>query len=247
MVNRQLHALILGLAGGALAKLAITGDSTRYVRSGLRPYLIAAAAVLAVVAIASLWQRPAPAPAGDTAGDGHGHSHGHGHGHGRFDVAWLLVIPMLTAVLLAPPALSSFSASRSGTALSAAANTTMPPLPTGDPIRISVLDYASRAVYGHGASLTGRHLTLSGFLVSAGPNGWYLTRMVITCCAADAQPIKVGLDGTIPSGLRAGNWIEVTGTYTSRIVKDTVNGEVIPYLHAATLKPIPAPEQQYVS
>lgn len=238
-MSRQLHALILGLAGGALAKLAITGDSSRYVRAGLRPYLIAAAAVLVIVAVASLWRRPTP--------DADAPDHEHGHGHGRFDVAWLLVIPMLTAVLVAPPALSSFSASRSGTALSAAANSSIPPLPAGDPVRVSVLDYASRAVYGHGTSLAGRHLTLSGFLVSGAGNGWYLTRMVITCCAADAQPIKVGLDGTIPGGLRAGNWIEVTGTYTSRTVKDSVNGEDIPYLHAATVKPIPAPEQQYVS
>jgi putative membrane protein len=244
MVSRQLHALILGLAGGALAKLAITGDSARYVRAGLRPYLIAGAIVLVGVAVASLWPRAAAQPDGD---DGHGHTHAHGHGHGRFDVAWLLVIPMVTAVLLAPPALSSFSASRSGTALSAAAGSAIPPLPAGDPVRVSVLDYASRAVYGHGTSLTGRHLTLSGFLVSGGPNGWYLTRMVITCCAADAQPIKVGLDGTVPAGLRAGAWIEVTGSYTSRIVKDTVNGEAIPFLHAATVKPIPAPDQQYVS
>ncbi|MCW2504633.1 MAG: hypothetical protein JWO79_2917 [Actinomycetia bacterium] len=244
-MSRQLHALILGLAGGALARLAITGDSSRYVRAGLRPYLIAAAAVLVIVAVASLWYRPAPQPDGDP--HEHEHAHGNGHAHGRFDVAWLLVVPMLTAVLVAPPALSSFSASRSGTALSAAANSAMPPLPAGDPVRVSVLEYASRAVYGHGTSLTGRHLTLSGFLVSGGPNGWYLTRMVITCCAADAQPIKVGLDGAIPAGLHAGNWIEATGAYTSRVVKDSVNGEDIPFLQASTVKPIPAPDQQYVS
>jgi uncharacterized repeat protein (TIGR03943 family) len=162
-------------------------------------------------------------------------------------VAWLLVVPMLTAVLVAPPALSSFSATRSGTALSAAANSDLPPLPAGDPVRVSVLDYASRAIYGHGTSLAGRHIVLSGFLVPDGSHGWYLTRMVITCCAADAQPIKAGISGALPAGLRQGDWVEVTGSYSSHVTKDPVNGEDIPFLRATDVKPIAAPQQQYVS
>jgi uncharacterized repeat protein (TIGR03943 family) len=238
-VRRELHALVLALLGGTLLRLAISGDYRRYVKIGLRPYLIAAAIVVLVVAAVSLWQSVAArrVPSG---------SDDHGHAHGRFDVAWLLVVPMLAVLLIAPPALGSFSAARSGTALTATSSQ-LGPLPDGDPVRLSVLDYASRAVYDHGRSLQGRQFTLSGFVLSGSSGGWYLTRMVITCCAADAQPIKVGLSGTVPSGLRANDWITVTGTYVDRIDKDPVNGEPIPYLTVATSAPIPAPALQYES
>jgi putative membrane protein len=253
VVRRELHALILALAGGTLLRLALTGGYTRYVKVGLRPYLIAAGAVLLLVALASLAQTlhsrhagSGPARQHDDSDDHHGHDHGHAHRRRGFDVAWLLVAPMLAILLIAPPALGSFSAARSGTALGAAQTSNLAPLPTGDPVRLSVLDYASRAVFDQGRSLTGRQITLSGFVVADGA-GWYLTRMVITCCAADAQPIKVGLAGEIPDGLHANDWIEVTGRYSSQTDKDAVNGQSIPYLAVASAKPIPAPAQQYVS
>ncbi|OLE22858.1 MAG: TIGR03943 family protein [Actinobacteria bacterium 13_1_20CM_3_71_11] len=159
-------------------------------------------------------------------------------------MAWLLVLPMLTVLLIAPPALGSFSASRSGTAL-ASSSSALGPLPEGDPVTLSVLEYASRAWYDHGHSLTGRHVALSGFVLPGDGGGWYLTRMVISCCAADAQPVKVGLSGSVPAGLKANDWIAVTGTYLERTDKDPVNGQPIPYLTVATSTPIPAPVRQY--
>ena len=154
---------------------------------------------------------------------------------------------MLVLLAVAPPALGSFSAARSGTALGAAQTSDLPALPEGDPVRLSVLDYASRAVFDHGRSLVHRQVTLSGFLLPGEGGTWYLTRMVITCCAADAQPIKVGLTGALPAGLKANDWWQVTGVYTERVDKDPVNGEAIPYLTAGSASPIPAPAQQYES
>ena len=252
-MRRDLHALVLLLVGGTLLKLAITGDYVRYVKAGLRPYLLAAGAVLVVVAVFSLLgrvRRPAAdGHAGTARGDGHddeGHGHGHGTGQGWLDVAWLLVVPMTVLLLIAPSALGSFSASRSGTALGAAQSSDFPSLPSGDPVRVSVLDYASRAVFDQGRSLTGRQVTLSGFLL-AQPGGWYLTRMVITCCAADAQPVKVGLTGSVPAGLSANDWLEVTGRYTQKVDHDGVNGETIPYLDVSSAHPVAAPKEQYDS
>lgn len=246
-MRRELHALILALLGGTLLKLALTGDYARYVKPGIRPYLLTASIVVLLVAGVTLWlavtRRTVPALPREEDDDGHGHD----HGHSRFDVAWLLVLPMLVLLLIAPPALGSYSASRSGTALGAAQTSDLPPLPDGDPVHLSVLDYASRAVFDHGRSLQGRHLTLSGFVLSGDGGTWYLTRMVITCCAADAQPIKVGLTGTVPAGLKANDWIKVTGSYVARQDKDPVNGEAIPYLTVNSSAPIPAPALQYES
>jgi putative membrane protein len=251
-VKRHLHGLILALLGGTLLKLAITGQYTRYVKAGLRPYLICAAIILLAVAVLSLWPvRRAGQLAGPHDAAGHDvHEHdddGHGHSHGRADVAWLLVIPMLAVLLIAPPALGSYSAGRSGTALGAGASSDFPPLPAGDPVRLSVLDYASRAVFDDGRSLTGRQLTLSGFLLANGKGGWYLTRMVITCCAADAQPIKVGLTGQLPGTVHANDWIQATGTFTNQRDRDPVNAQPIPYLTVSSTAPIQAPAEQYES
>ncbi|MBO0869635.1 MAG: TIGR03943 family protein [Micromonosporaceae bacterium] len=245
--------MVLLLAGGTLVKLAATGASMRYVRAGMRPVVLTAGLVLLAVAALSLAhavraRRTANAAlagelgGGDQVGE-HGDRHDHGH---RFEVAWLLVVPMLVLLLLAPQPLGSYSAARAGTALGAARSTDFVPLPAGDPIRVSLLDYAARAVFDPRA-LAGRHVVLSGFVLP-GPHGaWYLTRMVITCCAADAQPIKVGLSGTVPAGLRSNDWIEVTGGYTSRTATDEVNAETIPFIEVNTSRPIAAPSEQYVS
>ncbi len=74
MVKRELHALVLALVGGTLLKLAITGDYQRYVKVGLRPYLIVAAVVVLAVGAVSLWQAVAARRSPD---------HDHDHAHGR--------------------------------------------------------------------------------------------------------------------------------------------------------------------
>jgi uncharacterized repeat protein (TIGR03943 family) len=229
--------VILLFVGATLIKVTLTGAYLRYVRPGVRPLLIAAGAILIVLAVTSVVvRRPG-------AGTDDGHTHA-AHPRHRFDVAWLLVAPMLALLVLAPPALGGFSASRAGTAVGTVTAGDVAPLPSGDPVRISVLDYASRAVLDHGASLRDRHVTLSGFLLP-GPHGaWYLTRMVITCCAADAQPVKVGLTGHLPAP-HANDWIEVTGGYTPRTDRDEVNAETIPYLDVQAAHQIPVPVRPY--
>src|SRR3954454_18769935 len=85
-VRREFQALVLALVGGTLVKLAISGDYQRYVKVALRPYLTAAAVVVLLVAGLSLLSRR--------------RADHHGHAHGRFDVAWLLVLPMLVVLLI---------------------------------------------------------------------------------------------------------------------------------------------------
>jgi len=184
-----------------------------------------------------------------TGDAGHGDA-GHGdagHGHGEPRVGWLLLAPALALLLFAPPAIGSFQASRNGTALSSQAGSDFAPLPEGDPVQISVLDYASRAVFDQGRSIGDRRVELSGFVI-AGPNGEpYLARMIVTCCAADARPIKVGLTGEVPTNIAPDQWIAVVGTYTDRADRDTVNGETIPYLQVTSSRLVSAPNQQYES
>jgi uncharacterized repeat protein (TIGR03943 family) len=228
-MNRQVQAVVLFLVGGAVLRAGLTDLYLRYVKHGLRPLLIAAGVLLVVVAAATLWAE----------------ARRH-HDHGGPAVAWLLILPVLGLLLVAPPALGSYAAERAGTALTRTSDDFVP-LPAGDPVAITVLDYASRAVYDQGRSLDRRRVALSGFLIGAPHGGWYLTRMILTCCAADARPIKVGLAGAVPDGLREDGWLRVTGRYTDEVDKDPANGETIPFLQVEDAEPIAPPAEQYES
>nr|WP_205861625.1 TIGR03943 family protein [Planosporangium flavigriseum] len=224
------------LVGGAVLRSSLTDMYLRYVKQGLRPFLIAAGALLVIAALMTLWYEFRGSKTDD--------DHGHGHSH-EPRVAWLLILPVFALLLVSPPALGSYAASRAGTALQQVSD--FPPLPQGDPVQISVLDYASRAVFDEGRSLGDRKVQLRGFVVKGADGAPYLARMILTCCAADARPIKVGLAGQVPADLKPDTWLEVTGRYTEKKVKDEINGETIPYLEVVDLQRVAAPNEQYES
>ncbi|MEU6369667.1 TIGR03943 family protein [Streptomyces sp. NPDC046931] len=274
-MNRQAQAAVLFLVGGAMLHAGTTSLYLRYVKAGLQPLLLAAGAVLIVAALATVWyelRRPRPVPRPRDGGEPHdpvlggpdsghddpdggpdgrpdgGHGHGdgqdHGHGHREPRISWLLVLPLFALILVAPPALGSYSALRAGTALQPPLAS--PALPSGgDPVPLSLVDYAGRAAYGHGHSLGNRKVEITGFVALDHGGAPYLVRMALNCCAADAQPVKVGLSGKLPPVLQPDSWLQVTGTYTARRAKDPVNGGIIPFLDVIEAKPVPTPKDPY--
>lgn len=240
-MKRQAHAAVLFLLGIAVVHASTTNLYLRYVKAGLRPLLLVAGIALIVTAVATVWyelrwqRRTGP----DLPGGEH---HGHEHAHREPRTSWFMVLPLFALVLVAPPALGSYSADRAGTVLQEPAG--FPNLPAGDPIQLGVLDYAERAVYDHGRSIGTRQVEITGFL-TVDHGTFYLTRMVLNCCAADAQPVKVAFAGQVPRVRRPDAWLEITGTYTSRQTKDPINGGVIPYIKVSASKPVPAPANPY--
>ena len=227
-MNRTVQAILLFLVGGVLLHAGVTGLYLRYVKAGLRPLVLAAGVVLVIAAVATVWyarRRPA--------------------GHPAPRVSWLLVLPVFALILAAPPALGSYSAMRTGTAVTAPR--IVAPLPDGDPVRLTVIDYADRAVYDHGRSLAGRTVTITGFVAFDHSGTPYLVRMLLNCCAADAQPVKVGLTGRVPPVLQPDSWLEVTGGYTDRQATDPVNGGTIPFVDVGEARPVAPPADPYES
>jgi uncharacterized repeat protein (TIGR03943 family) len=237
-VNRQAQAVVLLLFGGAILKASVTDMYLRYVKEGLRPFLIAAGLLLVAAAVMTLWYdlRGRP-PAG---------RHDDRHEHHEPRAGWLLILPVLGLLLVAPPALGSYAAGQAGTVLTAQdPGSDYPALPPGDPVPVTLLDYASRAVFDGGRSLTGRNLELTGF-VTPGPDGRpVLARMVLSCCAADGRPIKVALSGDAPAGLAADTWVRVVGRYSARTAPDEINQAAVPYLEVTAWQEIAAPRQPY--
>jgi uncharacterized repeat protein (TIGR03943 family) len=242
-VSRQAQALLLFLLGGAVVRASLTDLYLRYVKDGLRPFLLAAGVVLIAAAVTTLWFELRPGRKGRKPPPQREHHEGHGHREPR--IAWLLVLPVFALVLVTPPALGSYAADRAGTALQPPV--AFPALAAGDPVQIGVVDYAARAVYDHGRSLGDRRIKITGFVTVGGRGVPYLTRMVLNCCAADAQPVKVGLTGQIPPVLQPDTWYEIIGVYTDRQAVDPINNGVIPYIDVVQARPVPAPDDGYES
>ncbi|WAZ23116.1 TIGR03943 family protein [Streptomyces cinnabarinus] len=226
--THQAQAALLFLLGATLLHAGTTDLYLRYVKSGLRPLLLLSAAVLIAAAIATVWyERRTP-----------DHT-----GHPEPRVTWLLTLPVLALILVAPPALGSYSAVRTGTALQQPYG--YADLPPSGTLRLALTDYAARAAYDKGRTLRNRELEITGFVATPRSGPPYLVRMTLNCCAADAQPVKIALTGKVPPVLRPDTWLRVTGTYTPGTTEDPVNGAPIPYLKVTKATPVPPPKDPY--
>ncbi|MDG4811069.1 TIGR03943 family protein [Micromonospora sp. WMMD1120] len=239
-MNRMAQACIMIFFGAAVLHASVTDLYLRYVKEGLRPFLIAASLLLIAAAVMTLWYDLRPRA--DVPEDHHDE-----HTHREPRVAWLLLLPALGLLLVTPPALGSYAAGQAGTALTAQQDydDDYPPLPAGDPVTTTVFDYAARALFDKGQSIGDRRIQLTGF-ITPGPDGQpILARMILSCCAADGRPVKLGMAGNAPTGLADDTWIQVTGRYTDRVTRDPVNDEEIPYIDVESWRQVTAPKDPY--
>ncbi|AQS68577.1 TIGR03943 family putative permease subunit [Streptomyces pactum] len=214
-MRRYGPAVLLALTGAAVLRISLFGDLyLRYVQPGLRPYLIASGAVLVLLAAATVLARRGEGEAGgeaDGEADREADAHGHSHGPAGPRVAWLLTLPALALLLFPPPALGSYSAEREAAQRAAQGVGTFPALPSGDPVELTLAEFGSRAVYDSGRSLTGRTIRLTGFVTHGDDGTWYVTRLQVSCCAADATVTKAEARGA--DAPPVDTWVTVTGTW----------------------------------
>jgi uncharacterized repeat protein (TIGR03943 family) len=208
-VTGEAQGILTVLVGAVVVRLAITGEMTNYVKPGLRWPLIATGAVLVVLGLWSFAVRVfAPHDAAHDEHDSHD-VQGHAHGGRAPLVSWLLLVPTLTVVVVAPPPLG---------AAMAEIGTSPPPavlefseLPPDDPVALGVSDFVARALYDRGESLLGRRVQLTGFAVPT-DRGWDLARLEMKCCAADARPRRITMTGA--HAVASDTWVTVTGTWS---------------------------------
>jgi len=203
-VKRHAQVLLLVLTGLGLLHAALFSDlCLRYVKEGLRPLLIASGVLLLLLGLAG-------AALDRTAPEADAHAHGHDHSTAP-RIAWLLFLPALSLLLYAPPALGAYTASHAN-------NKAVPkeqrfdPLPATVPLPMTLTDFTARVQQDGAQAIKGRSIRMTGFVTPVGQGGgWYLTRIIFTCCAADSQSVKVRMYGT--SVLPANTWVAVTGTW----------------------------------
>ncbi|HCA87328.1 MAG TPA: TIGR03943 family protein [Streptomyces sp.] len=229
-MRRNVQVLLLVLSGAGVLHISLLSDVyLRFVKEGLRPLLIVSGVLLVGLGLVAaardgfpFEKRPAPRAARDDGGrDGTGHrpghgaasDHGDGHGHGQTrgpGIAWLLFLPALSLLFFTPPALGAYTAAReSGDAPSERQVRQFPPLPAGSSVPLSLTEFRLRAEQDRAGSLDGRTVRLTGFVTPAGDGSWYLSRLLVSCCAADSRSVKVRVHGVAPPP--ADFWVIVTG------------------------------------
>lgn len=138
----------------------------------------------------------------------------HAPGHDRSGaprIAWLLFLPAISLLCYAPPALGAYTAARSNSK-PVAVQRGFAPLPATSPLRLTLTDFTKRVQQDPSRAVRSRLVQLTGFVTPAEDgDGWYLTRIVFTCCAADSQTVKIRVYGT--EAPPANNWLAVTGTW----------------------------------
>jgi uncharacterized repeat protein (TIGR03943 family) len=198
-VSRAARHLVLVLLGLSTAVMVVKGSYLNYVRPALLAWLVIAAAVLVVLGITGV-VRDLRGAATESA-----------HEHQPW-LTWLLLIPIAMVAFVVPPPLDARGANPPPT-VSAPQPRPFPPLAAGAEPEVSLPDAVMRAAADSAHSLDGRTITLTGFTV-ARDGGVDLGRVVIVCCAADAQLARVHLTGPAAAAV-AGHpddtWMQVKG------------------------------------
>lgn len=253
-MKKDVQGIILLLVGVMVLRLAGGDQFLFYVAEGMRMWLLLAGGALLVLGGYSLWEawRDSRTPThAVAAGAGPGRTDseivviddGHGHDHGRGPrIAYLLLVPVLAVYVVAPSALGSFSAARqSATSTAPPLDLDMPALSQSDVADLPLRDYVVRAVWDGGQTLRGRQVTMTGFVTPDPAGGWWLTRMSMACCAADAQASRIKVSDT--ADLPADSWVTVTGTWVEG--GGLNDPQAIPLVKASNVVPAPTPRNPY--
>jgi uncharacterized repeat protein (TIGR03943 family) len=182
----------------------------------------------------------------------------HGHDHTASKAPWLILLPVLVLLLVAPPALGADAVARNASSQGLAGYDVVAQEPAGskdgaggsaggykfndgsgsatdskgsrrtmhfpalegtDP-SMTIKEFVLRALYDADNSVQDTPVTVTGFIAPAGDGytgGYTVARMVISCCAADANPMQLHIAGDAP--LPSNTWVKAVVT----VVPDTAN------------------------
>lgn len=219
-MSRETQNILMLLIGLSTGLIAVKGTYLNFVKPALLPWLLVAAVLLVALAVVCLVRDLRRGPPS-------------GHHH-RGALAWLLLIPVaLTAFVTVPP--MSAVGAETVTAAVAPPKRAFPPLPADGVV--SLPEVVLRAAADSTKSLEGRTITVTGFTM-----GDDLARVVIVCCAADAQLARMHLTGAV--GLHPNDtWLKVQGKVIPGSSSPSTN--FVPTMEVTSADPIPKPRNTY--
>ena len=121
----------------------------------------------------------------------------------------------------------------------------LPPLPAAHATTLSAPEVMMRAATDSAGALDNRLITVTGFTM-AGDGDTDLGRMVIICCAADAQRARIHLSG--PAAIAVASypedtWLRVEGTAVTG--SSTAASSFVPKMNVKTVTKIDRPANTY--
>jgi uncharacterized repeat protein (TIGR03943 family) len=234
------------LATGILALwMGLTDAMLKYLRPSMRPWLVAAGVGLVGIGVYGLVR------ARQLAVETQAHDHtATPTTKRRPRIGWLLVTPVVAIILFGPQPMGDFALRRTPHLPEYAFDIAAYASSSGQRIpALKMSDFLEGAVQsGNREYLASHDVMLRGFVSLpgvAGPGSFVLTRYLITCCAADAQPLSVTIVGasSVPD---KNQWLDVTARYEPTI-RRVANGDYGPVLRAQRLQPISTPSGPYES
>ncbi|CAN3131074.1 TIGR03943 family putative permease subunit [Mycobacterium sp. smrl_JER01] len=242
-MNRETENALLLLVGVSTAIITLSGAFTRYVKPSLEPWLLASAGLLIALAVISIVRDVRRAGGRETEPGGHHGAGGHQH---RSGIVWLLLVPVALLAFVVPPAIGPLTARPSVTTISSdVLRRPFPPLPDGPAPEVSLPDLLIRIAQDSAGTLDDRLVTVTGFTIKDGDRT-DLGRVVILCCAADAQLARIVLGGAATAAaahLPDGTWVRVEGKVPAG--QGDSSRRFIPQLDVTSVVQIDPPENTY--
>lgn len=239
-MNRLGRAAILLWLGGITVRMVWTGSFGWFVQQHMRLPLLAAAFVLLVFGIIEGWRgwtEEAREPVSR-----------------NWSVAprvgWLLVLPFIVLVSVAPTGLGAAAADRVEAFTPTESNDEFEAIDTASgPQEMRVYDFLDRAIWDEAESLRDAVVRLEGLVVNdpSVPDGFRLTRFMVSCCAADGTPLQVTLRGA--PAFEDDTWVvaDVVWRPPQQPYRET-EGEWVVEADAIAVTPVPdAPNDPYES
>lgn len=236
-MNREAENALLLLVGLSVGIITTTGAYTNYVKPGLLPYLAASAVILIGLALVAIIRDIRQGSAYDAPHQDHRH---------RSGVVWLLIVPVAVLAFLAPPAIAPNAAGTSVAAVSTdVLRRAFPPLPPEPAPTISLPELLMRVSQDTASTLDGRLVTVTGFTMKR-DGRTDLARVVIICCAADAQLASVRISGPAADQIAAlpeDTWLSVEGKVPPG--QGDSSGRTIPVMEVFQATQIDPPANPY--
>ncbi len=234
--------LLLGMCIFFASKAA-NGQLTWYINSRFIPLTIFGIVFLAVLAQIIFSEIKRSRKHEQEAG----HDHDHDHAPAPVNL-WFMLVPLLIGVLIPARPLDSSAFATKGF-------NTNSPLVSADSSALifeteseerNVLDWLKLFNYQEDTSqFVGQKASVIGFVFfdeTLGENQFFVSRFVVSCCAADGFAIAMPAEWDEAATLEQDAWVLVKGTIQSI----TLNDRVTPMIAVESVQPVSIPEQPYL-
>ncbi len=240
---RSVQALLLLALCIFFAGKLSSGQLTYYINARFIPLTVFGVILLAILA-QTLFSENRRSRKQEEAGDD---VHDHEHKPAAANL-WFMVVPLAIGLLIPARPLDSSAFSTKGF------NTTGPLVSSDSTAQLfetasedrNVLDWIKIFNYETDVSAyIGQQASVTGFVYrddKLAENQFYLSRFVVSCCAADGFAIAMIVESAQAQMLEQDSWVLVKGPISSIVI----NERNAPVIQAESIQAVPIPEQPYL-